>query len=471
MRALKMRTGDTSIARNLCYSLPNVSYGFMYMMFAMYYMKFATDVLYIAPALIGSAFGLARLWDAFVDPVVGYWSDRTHHRLGRRRPWLLFGAIPIGGSFVMAFAPPEALGRGALSTWVVAAVFAFNTAISLFVVPHMSLGAELSEGGCERNRIFGYRYAALAVGYVAGLGAIALLLHFEGAGAAGARPLALKMSVLAAAAMAACLMVTVLTIREPRGAGERVHSGAILVFWDVFRNPHARILLFVAFVEFAGGAVTGLMAFYLTQYVLKRPELGPAIILVWLVCSIAGVPLSLFLTRYFPRRRLWIIALLVGGLGYGSLFFVTEGAVVFVTIVMVLSGTASAFGSTFGPSTQSDVIDYDEMQSGERKEGTYFACWNFVAKAAGGSTVLLAGLVLQWSGFVPNAEQSEPVKIAIRAYMSLFPCALYLVGAWMLTRFSLNEAEHAAVRQALARRRGATVPIAQPLATPGSDAS
>lgn len=439
-------------ATNFFYSLPNIGYGFMYMMFVMYYMKYSTDVLYIAPALIGAAFGAARIWDAFVDPVVGYLSDRTRHPLGRRRPWLLFGAVPIALTFYMTFAPPPSLQGWALSVWVVVSVFAFNTALSLFIVPHMSWGAELSNEGHGRNQLFGYRYAALAIGYVAGLWAIARLLESEGVGAGATRALAAKISGLSAVVMVLCLAATVYMIKERRDFQGRVQRSPFFAFWDVLKNPHARKVLFVAFVEYAGASVTGLMAFYLTQYVVKMPESGPAIILVWLVCSIGGVPLWLFLSRHVAKRKLWIFASLVGGFSYGSLYFVGEGEIVFLVIVMVLSGTASACGSTFGPSIQSDVIDYDEYKTGERKEGTYFACWNFVVKAAGGVTVLLAGFILQWSGFIPNAEQTDLVKTSIRAYMALFPLAMYLIGAYVLTKFELNEAEHRDIRLLLARK-------------------
>ena len=89
----------TPFGMNLSYSLPTIGYGFMYLLFAMYYLKFATDVLYVAPAIIGVIFGFARLWDAALDPAVGYLSDRTTHSMGRRRPWLLFGAIVFATNY------------------------------------------------------------------------------------------------------------------------------------------------------------------------------------------------------------------------------------------------------------------------------------------------------------------------------------------------------------------------------------
>lgn len=122
----------------LSYSLPAVGYGFMTMLFITYYLKFSTDVLLISPLVIGSAFGLARLWDAVTDPVMGYWSDRTNHRLGRRRPWLLFSAIPIGLSFFLAFSPPSSLEGNTLTLWVVVSIFALYYRNRLHGPSHVS---------------------------------------------------------------------------------------------------------------------------------------------------------------------------------------------------------------------------------------------------------------------------------------------------------------------------------------------
>ena len=102
----------------LTYSLPTVGAGYMFLLVGLYLMKFATDVLLIAPATMSVIFGLSRVWDALSDPVAGYLSDRTSHRAGRRRPWLFVSAFPIGLAYVMVFAPPEALrGRRSSLGW------------------------------------------------------------------------------------------------------------------------------------------------------------------------------------------------------------------------------------------------------------------------------------------------------------------------------------------------------------------
>ena len=102
-----------------------------------------------------------------------------------------------------------------------------------------------------------------------------------------------------------------------------------------------------------------------------------------------------------------------------------------------------------GSSIQADVIDYDEYMTGQRKEGAYFAAWNFVFKSATGITIMITGWVLQFVDFQPNVEQTEQVKLAIRSLYAIFPLVCYLIGTALFMRFSLDEAEHHRIRAAL----------------------
>ncbi|NOX52500.1 MAG: hypothetical protein GXP16_18510, partial [Gammaproteobacteria bacterium] len=109
-----------------------------------------------------------------------------------------------------------------------------------------------------------------------------------------------------------------------------------------------------------------------------------------------------------------------------------------------------------GPSVQGDVIDYDEYKTGERKEGAYFAAWNFVYKGALGLMLLLTGFALEFSGFVPNVEQTMTVKMTMISLYGLFPLVCYTIGAFLFRRFKLDEATYAEIRAELDSRSTAT---------------
>jgi GPH family glycoside/pentoside/hexuronide:cation symporter len=139
-------------------------------------------------------------------------------------------------------------------------------------------------------------------------------------------------------------------------------------------------------------------------------------------------------------------------LAIGGIFFVGDGDLVPMLVLAGVGGFAGGGADVVFPSLQADVIDYDEYRTGQRKEGMYFAAWNFVAKTALGLTGVLTGVALTASGFQPNQEQSETAKLAIRSLMSGWPLLCYGAGAFLFLRFALTRQAHAKIRAALDAR-------------------
>ena len=104
----------------------------MYLLVNLYIMKFSTDVLLIAPAVMGVIFSISRIWDAVSDPVAGYLSDRTTFKFGRRRTWILVSFVPISLGFLAVFSPPASMEGQALDTWMMFAILGFYSAMTLF---------------------------------------------------------------------------------------------------------------------------------------------------------------------------------------------------------------------------------------------------------------------------------------------------------------------------------------------------
>ena len=122
---LEQRRGRVPWRTVFAYGAPTVGAGYMYLLVGLYVMKFSTDVLLIAPAVMGVIFSISRVWDAISDPLVGYLSDRTVGSFGRRRTWMAASVIPIGAAFVMVFSPPADLSEAALIGWMAVAVIGF----------------------------------------------------------------------------------------------------------------------------------------------------------------------------------------------------------------------------------------------------------------------------------------------------------------------------------------------------------
>jgi GPH family glycoside/pentoside/hexuronide:cation symporter len=251
---------------------------------------------------------------------------------------------------------------------------------------------------------------------------------------------------------AAIVLVPPLLLRErPEFLGRGAPS-AVGAIRDVLRNPHARLLLLVNSIEMMGAGVLGVISPFLAEYVLERPDLIGPLPAVFVVASIASIPLWIRLARRFGKRDTWLAAMVATAFAFGGMFFVGSGDVTLAVVLLVAAGTAQGCGGTVGPSILADVIDWDEWSTGERKEGAYSAAWGFTLKGAQAVVILLTGWVLQLSGFEPNAEQTPTANLALRSLFAGLPFVCFLVGAALFSRFRLDRREHDRIRADLDRR-------------------
>lgn len=431
----------------LTYAAPIVGLTAPLFLVQFFFLKYATDVLLMAPAVVALIFGLGRAWDAVTDPLVGAWSDGTRTRLGRRRPWMLAGIPVTLACYLMIWTPPADLGPNALRLWVGVGLFGFFTGFTAYVVPHMALGAELSDGHHDRSRIFGARQIFFILGMFAAFATMGYVTNSADQRAATSGVVWASLGVFAL-----ILLIVPLRVRE-RGEYQRLaprHPFRGLL--DVLRNPHARIVLFVQFIDSLGAGVIGVLAPYFAQYVLKRPDLIAWLPACFIIASIASVPVWILISRRIGKKQTWLISMLLTGLSFGSQFVLGENDVALAIVILVAAGVSFGAGGVMGPSILADVIDGDELESGERKEGAYSAAWGFAFKAGAAIIVVVTGAVLQLAGFRPNVDQNPAAHLSIRLLVSVLPLVVFLSGAAVFARFRFD---HARVRAELDARHAA----------------
>ena len=339
-------------------------------------MKFSTDVLLIAPAVMGAIFSISRIWDAISDPIAGYLSDRTTFKFGRRRTWMLISFVPIAFGFLAVFSPPENLQGQSLDLWMMIAILSFYSAITLFNVPHMALGAELSEDYHERTRLFGVRHIGFTLGSILSLVSMSLLISEESSPTGDVRELAGNLALFAVLAMTLMIFFSVSRLKENPEFQNRVNKNPFKAFRDIWVNPHARILIIVLFIENLGGAVIGVLTLYVTQYIVEAPAWAPLIIFAYMLPSALSVPLWIPLSRKFGKIRLWVFSLALTGVSFGGIFIIpfldsVSERLIVMFLGAALGGMAAGCGGAIGPSVKGDVIDYDEYLTGERKAVSY----------------------------------------------------------------------------------------------------
>ncbi|MGE4606007.1 MAG: MFS transporter [Myxococcota bacterium] len=437
----------------VAYALPMAGFSAATMTLTLYLLKYSVDVLLVAPGAMGTVFMIARLWDAVTDPIAGQLSDRTSTRWGRRRPWMVAATMPILITLVMIWAPPASVHGWLLVAWMAVGLILYETASTAFIVPYVALGMELTDDYHERTRLFGWRQAIAAPGFLLGLGFIWAIRN-----APQPRELAPLLAMLAGLLVVGTILYAAWRIPE-RGeftgrGGENLWSSMI----DVWRNPHARLLFIVYAIEsFAAGSI-GVMVPFIMDDVLGRYELQEVLIGFFAIPQFAFIPLWIYLSKRVGKKTLWMWGMAAMIPGYGGIIWATEGGPVLIMGLVTILAAGIGIGSVVVPSIKADIIDYDEFQTGERKEGVYTAAWNFIRKTGAGLAIGASGLLLQWSGYDAEAEvQTEAVRTTILVIAGGLPAAGYAIGMILFSRFSLNEAEHAEVLAQLHERRGGQI--------------
>lgn len=424
--------------RLLAYGGPIIGLAYLLFVVQFYFLKFATDVLLLPPALMGALFALAKLWDAASNPLIGSWSDRARTRFGRRRPFLLATLPLLAATYVMLWNPPLALSTWTLSLWVAVALLAFFSAYAAYAIPHAALGAELSADSHQRTRLFASKQISFTLGMLLAFGAIQAAMN-----APDPRAAAGAMALPGALAAVALLAVTPLAIREPaarRGGGQSLGSG----LRDVLRNHAARVLLFVWFIESLGVGAVGTMAPYVSQYLLERPDVVGTLPAAYVLAGVVAIPLWVRASRHFGARATWLAAMLLAAAAFGGMMALGSGDVALAVGLLIVAGGAMGCGSVLSSSVMADIIDLDEQRTGERKEGIYSAALLFAFKIGNSLATAITGAVLGAVDFAPNAAQSAESLFGMRLLFGGMPCLGFLLGALLFRGFPLGARPRAA---------------------------
>ena len=433
------------------YSLPAVAVTFSTTLTFAYIAKYATDVLLIAPVTMGLIFGVSRIWDGFTDPIVGNMSDRTVSKLGRRRPWLFASALPIGLGGLALWSPPEALTGTSLVAWFTISFLVYMTSMTIFNVPHMAVGAELTDDYHARTRLFGFRHAFSTLGVVGALLiGVDLLVTSK-----VPRETAFHLFAFLAVFVAVLVTASAALLRERAAFLGRGGNRPFKAFMDVLANPHGRLLVMMYFVEHMGTGATSILSPYILHYVVGQPEALSTVYMFYTAAILLTIPVWVRLSRIFGKKRTWLGGMSLALVGYSTLFTVGAGELAKMCLVVCFTGAASSCGSTIGPSVQSDIIDWDELHTGERKEGAYFASFTLLQKTSAGIMAMLTGFALGAAGFVPNEVQSDQTQFWMRALIGLVPFGCFAFGIAVFSRYRLSEVEHAKIRATLDERSSA----------------
>jgi len=443
-----------SLAAKLLYGAPALAAGAMAIPQLINMPKFYADVVAVPMAYLAIAIAFTRSLDAITDPAIGLISDHTHGRWGRRRPYIFFGA-PLGGlAFWALMSPPAHLNGFSGAVWFTATSMLCNLFLTIALLPHYALGAELSLDYNERNSLFGARESFGVLGTIVAAAVPGFLMqHLRWSD----RHVFSHLGLAFAIALTALCWLMVTFVRERPDFVARESNPLVPGIRRALRNrPFVILLASYVAANIGGGMGPILMPFYIAYVVQPaQPMLWLSItLLAFFGIGILFIPFGVAMARRFGKLPTLIGCFLVGISG-GILTFLVVGKGDTTLFLLLVSLGATSYGaSVFLPaSMQAEVIDYDEFYTGRRREAQYAGFWSILPKLAAIPSAAIPIALLATMGYVPNGVQTPHVISAIRLLYTLAPCFAAVVSLAIVCWFPINGVNHAAILDGIERHK------------------
>jgi GPH family glycoside/pentoside/hexuronide:cation symporter len=450
-----------TLGMKLIYGAPSIAGAAMAIPVAIHVNPFYSDTVLVPLAWVALAAALARVLDAIIDPFVGWLSDHTRTRWGRRRPWIAV-ATPIAALvFVALFTPPTWLSTSGAAVWFGTTLMLFFILNMLYGLPHAALGPELTLDYHERSSLFSWREGFALVGTLVAAVAPGILIAKLGDERRAFANMAIAYGVL----MVGLYWLLVLRVRERPDFVERKSNPLVPGVRRSLRNRPFSVLFTCYVVASIPGAIPGLLMPYFSRYVLNPPPVDAAQAQIWLSRFLAAyflsgllcLPLWLALAKRIGKLNTWLTSFVMGITGGLALFLLGPGDNIACLVVIAWAGSSFGAGLFLPPAIQADVIDYDELHTGKRREAQYLALWGLVPKFIVIPSASLPLALLAWLGYQPNQPQSPQVLLTIRAVFALTPAAFSIAAFFIAWRFPISETVHRAILAGIAaHRRGET---------------
>lgn len=419
--------------------------------FGFFFAFFLTDVAGIDPMYAAPILLIGGIWDALNDPIIGVLADRVHTRWGRRRPLLLLGALPFSLTFIMLWWVPPWSSLLAKVAYYAVAYLLFDTCFTLVAVPYTSLTPELTEDYDERTRLNGFRMAvSMAGGLIAAVAVPSITRLF-----ADIRTGYLTMAAIFGALACVPYFVLAATVRERFNGAPPAPLNFAASFKHTFKNRAFRYTAGIYLTGWVTVALAGAMfQYYLTYWMGMADQLEIVLGLVQtgaLIC----IPIMVWLANRMGKTRAYQLGVSTWLLVMLALSFLPSSARTITYFLAISVGLGVAAAHVVPWSIIPDVIDTDELATGQRREGTYYGFMVLLQKCGSAFMLALMQWILHLSGYVPNAPQPPSSLLAMRILIGPIPALLLAVSILLAWRYPLNRQSHSDLRLRLAEQRAA----------------
>lgn len=442
----------------ICYGFGDLASQFVWTFVGSYLTIYYTDIVGLAPAIVSVIMMGARIWDAINDPMMGAIAERTRSKFGRFRPYIAFGCPFLAIFAVLTFTNPFGGGSAAGAIWAAVTYIIAGMLYTLVNIPYAALSGVMTEDANQRNKINTSRNIGMNLGMVI-VNALSagLALRFSGEGAEVANGHGYMMTALIYAIISIPLFLIVFATAKEKV--QPMHGTQAFSFKDTVNNlvcnKYLMIITLIMLLQMT--AFMGRIA-VTSYYVIYCLGSFTMIALIMTIPSLGGIIGSFFVpffAKRFGKRAVLMGSMLIQAVGLLVIYFAPFDNITMVLVGCWIFGLFNV-GFPMTLSMVADSVDYMELKTGIRTDGTAYATYGLATKvgnAIGGS---IGVLLLAAFGYVANAEQTVEAMNGINIVVNLIPAILFILGAAACLLWDMSDKDADEIREKLKAKNNQT---------------
>ncbi len=436
----------------LMYGVGDIGFSLSTTILGAFFAIFLTDVVGIRPGIAAIAIFIGRSWDYVNDPLFGHLSDRTRTRWGRRRPFLLFGTLPLAITFTMLWWRPPWEGTIALAAYYAVAYILFEAANTLLYMPYFALTPELTSDYDERTSLTTYRmFFSILGSLVAFIIPLMMVGSFTPENADRVVTMGLTFGIVSALPMLLVFFGT----RERQDYMEQAKPTLRKSIGSALKNRPFLFGLAIFLATWISVDILQSSLLFFIKYVIQRESQNDVIMATIFVIAIFALPIWDYVSRRWSKRWAYIWGIAFWAVVQLVLITLNPstslGAILFLC---ALAGIGVAAAHVLPWAILPDAIEWDEYQTGERHEGMFYSLTTLTKKVATSIALPLVLVLLEATGYQPNVAQQEPnALLGIRVAIGPIPAVLLAVGIVFAFKYPLDREQFASIVKELTLRR------------------
>jgi GPH family glycoside/pentoside/hexuronide:cation symporter len=417
-----------------------------------YFAIFLTDVVGITPGTAAIAIFIGRSWDYINDPIIGHISDRTRTRWGRRRPFLLFGALPFALAYILMWYRPPFENQVFLAAYYAVAYVLFDTAATFVYMPFYALTPELTSNYDERTALTTYRMFFSILGSLIAFTIPLLIIGSFQPQNAGR---VLLMGAVFAVASALPLPLVFWGTRERQEYSRLEQPGLRESLRAAAKNRPFIFGMVIFLLTWVSIDILQVSLLYFIKYVVQREAQSDLVMAVIFVTAILVLPFWEWTSRRWNKRLAYAVGIAFWAVVQTVLISLNPAtALPLIIFLCVLAGIGVSAAHVLPWSIVPDAVEWDEWQTGERHEGLFYSMVTLSQKVASSIAIPLILLMLQVTGYVPTATlQPDSALLGIRLAIGPIPALLLCGGIVFAILYPLSRESHRRIVQELEARR------------------